>query len=225
MANFMMNKEDLAKMIDHTQLNPFATEDDIKRLCDEAKKYHFFSVIVNPYYVKLAKELVKGTDVKVLSVIGFPFGVTYKEVKALEAEMAIKDGADELDMVMNISAAKSGKWDIVKEDISAVNKVVKSHGKLLKVIIETGYLTDDEKIKACQVSVDAGADFVKTSTGFGKGGATVHDVELMAKAVKGKAKVKAAGGIHSAQDALNMINAGASRIGASHSVEIVEGLK
>ncbi|MDG6927676.1 MAG: deoxyribose-phosphate aldolase [Nitrososphaerota archaeon] len=220
-----MKKEELAKMIDHTQLNPFATENDIKKLCEEARKYHFFSVIVNPYYVKLARELVKGTDVKVLSVIGFPFGVTYKEVKVLESEMAVKDGADELDMVMNISAAKSGKWDVVKDDIAAVSKVAKSHGKLLKVIIETGYLTDDEKVKACQVAVDAGADFVKTSTGFGKGGATVHDVELMAKTVKGKAKVKAAGGIHSAKDAMDMINAGASRIGASHSVEIVEELK
>ena len=220
-----MNREELAKMIDHTQLNPFATEDDIKRLCEEAKKYHFYGVIVNPYYVKLAKELLKGTEIKVMSVIGFPFGATYKEVKALEAELAIRDGADELDMVMNISAAKSGRWDVVKEDISAVNKVAKSHGKLLKVIIETGYLTDDEKIKACQVAVEAGADYVKTSTGFGKGGATVHDVELMAKAVNGKAKVKASGGIHTAEDAIKMINAGASRIGASHSVEIIESLK
>lgn len=220
-----MNKEELAKYIDHTQLNPFATEEDIKKLVEEAKKYHFFSVVINPYYVKLAKELVKGTDIKVVSVVGFPFGVTYKEVKAYEAELAIKDGADEIDMVMNISAAKSGKWDVVKEDIMAVNSVVKKYGKILKVILETGYLTDNEKIKACEVAVEAGADFVKTSTGFGKGGATVHDVELMYKAVKGKAQVKAAGGIHSAEEALAMIKAGATRIGASHSVQIIESLK
>jgi deoxyribose-phosphate aldolase len=121
-----MNREELAKYIDHTQLNPFATEEDIKKLAEEAKKYHFYSVVVNPYYVKLSKQLVKGTDIKVVSVVGFPFGVTYKEVKAYEAELAIKDGADEIDMVMNISAAKSGRWDVVKDDIKAVNDIVKN---------------------------------------------------------------------------------------------------
>ncbi len=220
-----MNKAELAKLIDHTQLNPYATEDDIKKLADEAKKYGFYSLVVNPYYVKLAKSLVKGTDIKVVSVIGFPFGTTYKEVKALEAELAIKDGADELDMVMNISAAKSGKWDVVKDDIKAVVDVAKKHGKILKVILETGYLTDDEKVKACEVAVEAGADFVKTSTGFGKGGATVHDVELMKRTVGNRAQVKAAGGIHTADDALAMIKAGATRIGASHSVQIIETYK
>lgn len=220
-----MNRLELARYIDHTQLNPFATEKDIEKLVEEAKKYKFYSVVVNPYYVKLAKELTKGTDIKVVSVVGFPFGVTYKEVKAYETELVIKDGADEIDMVMNISAAKSGRWDVVKEDIKAVNDVVKRYGKVLKVILETGYLTDEEKIKACEVAVEAGADFVKTSTGFGKGGATVHDVELMYKAVKGRAQVKAAGGIHDANTALAMIKAGATRIGASHSVDIIESLK
>ncbi|MGC8568442.1 MAG: deoxyribose-phosphate aldolase [Nitrososphaeria archaeon] len=220
-----MNREELAKYIDHTQLNPAASESDIVKLVEEAKRYKFYSVVVNPYYVKLAKELVKGTDIKVVSVVGFPFGATYKEVKAYETELVIKDGADEIDMVMNISAAKSGRWDVVKDDIKAVNDVVKKHGKILKVILETGYLTDEEKIKACEVAVEAGADFVKTSTGYGKGGATVHDVELMYRTVKGRAKVKAAGGIHDANAALAMIKAGASRIGASHSVEIIESLK
>ena len=215
-------KADLAHLIDHTLLEPSANAVQIDILCKEADDYGFYSVCVNPYYVARCKLNLRNTDVRVTSVIGFPFGATFKETKASEAAQAIREGADELDMVMNIGAAKSGKWEEVEDDISAVSAITKDNGKVLKVILETGYLTDDEKVLACKASESAGANFVKTSTGFGKGLATVHDITLMANTVGGRLGVKASGGIHNFSDAMAMINAGATRIGSSHSVEIVE---
>lgn len=210
----------IASFIDHTILKSDATKDDIKKICTEAKEYNFASVCVNPYYVKYAKSLLKDTNVKVASVIGFPLGATPKEVKAFEAKNAINDGAEELDMVINIGALKDGKYNIVLDDIKAV--VNESRDKaLVKVIIETCLLTDEEKVKACELAKEAGADYVKTSTGFSTGGATVEDVKLMRSVVGEDMGVKASGGIRDYAKAKAMIDAGASRIGASSSVKIV----
>ncbi len=217
------NKRQLAKMIDHTQLRAYATSDDIKKLCSEAKKYGFATVCVNPCWVPLASELLFGTDVKVCTVVGFPLGATTTETKVSEAKDAIRNGAQEIDMVINIGALKEKKYDFVRKDIQCV---VESVGKVIvKVILETCYLTEEEKLKACELAKEAGARFVKTSTGFGTGGATVEDVALMRKTVGENMSVKAAGGIKTAEQAIAMINAGASRIGASASVEIVESIK
>ncbi|WP_457752977.1 deoxyribose-phosphate aldolase [Thermococcus sp.] len=216
---------DIAKYIDHTNLKPYATKEDIIRLCEEAKKYGFYAVCVNPYRVKLAKETLKGTDIKVASVIGFPLGATPTEVKVFEAKKALEDGADELDMVINIGALKDGDYDYVRRDIEEVVKVAHEKGAIVKVIIETCYLTDEEKEIACKLAMEAGADFVKTSTGFGTGGATVEDVKLMRRVVGDKLGVKAAGGIRTYEQALEMIKAGANRIGTSSGVKIVEGAK
>ncbi len=218
------SKRDLASIIDHTLLEPSSDKNAIDRLCDEALAFSFYSVTVNPYYVPYCRNRLKGSNVKVVSVVGFPFGATFKEVKSQEAKRAIEMGADEVDMVMNIGAAKSGDWDIVEEDIGSVVDVSKHNGKVVKVILETCYLTDEEKIMACKVAEKAGADYVKTSTGYGKGGATVHDVKLMSNTVGSNMGVKAAGGIRTAYDALMMIEAGATRIGSSHSVEIIQSL-
>ena len=212
----------IAKLIDHTLLKPEATKEQIIKICTEAKEYHFASVCVNPYWVKLVSEELKDSDVKVCTVIGFPLGATPSAVKAFETKNAIENGADEVDMVINIGALKSGLYEVVLEDIRAV---VEAAGNVLtKVIIETALLTEDEKVKACELAVQAGADFVKTSTGFSKGGATAEDIALMRKTVGPDLGVKASGGVRSAQDAEKMIEAGATRLGASSGVEIVKGL-
>lgn len=210
----------LAKYIDHTALKPNATKEDILKLTDEAKKFGFASVCINPYWVKLAAEQLKDSEVKVCTVIGFPLGANTAAVKAAETRDAIQNGADEVDMVINIGALKSGLEDVVEEDIHAV--VGAAEGKaLVKVIIEACLLTDEEKVLACQLAVKAGTDYIKTSTGFSTGGATPEDVALMRRTVGADIGVKAAGGIHSKAEAEAMITAGASRIGASSGVKII----
>ena len=209
-----------SKYIDHTLLKATATYDEILKLCSEAKQYDFASVCVNPANVTFAHQLLEDSGVKVCTVIGFPLGANTKEVKAFEVIDAIKNGADEVDMVINIGMAKAHNWDAVYEDIKAV--VDAANGVLVKVIIETCYLTDEEKEEVCKLSVKAGADFVKTSTGFGTGGATKEDVALMVKAVAGKAQVKASGGIRDKDAFEDMIKAGATRIGCSAGVKIME---
>lgn len=213
----------LAGLIDHTLLKPDATADKVAQLCFEAKKYHFASVCVNPSYVKLCADLLKGTEVKVCTVIGFPLGATSTEVKVFETQNAIENGATEIDMVMNIGALKAGDNDTVAHDIHAVAQAAHEAGALLKVIIETALLTDEEKVIACLLAKEAGADYVKTSTGFSGGGATVHDIALMRRTVGPDLGVKASGGIHSTEEAEQMIAAGATRIGASAGVKIVQG--
>lgn len=213
----------IAKMIDHTLLKADATKEQIVTLCEEAKKYTFASVCVNPTWVKVASELLNGTEVKVCTVIGFPLGANTSATKAFETEDAIKNGATEVDMVINIGALKDKNYDLVKEDIKAVVDAAK--GKALsKVIIETSLLTNEEKEIACKIAVEAGADFVKTSTGFSTGGATVEDISLMRKTVGPEIGVKASGGVRSSEDTEKMITAGATRIGASSGVAIVNGL-
>lgn len=217
-------KKDLAKMIDHTSVKPTATEGEVVKLCEEAKKYRFGSVCVNPTYVSLATRLLKGTDVKVCSSVGFPFGVTLPEVKAFEARRAVENGACEIDMVINIGALKSRDYETVKRDIEAVVDVKRyQNDVIVKAIIETGCLTTEEKVMACKLAKEARADFVKTSTGFIKGGATVEDVRLMRETVGEDMGVKAAGGIRTFEQALAMIEAGANRIGTSAGVAIIEG--
>ena len=211
----------LNKYIDHTLLKPDASQEQIETLIEEAKKYDFASVCVNPTWVNFAAQALKGTDVKVCTVIGFPLGANTPELKAFETSDAIQNGANEIDMVINIGALKSRNFDLVERDIRAVVEAAK--GTLVKVIIETCLLTDDEKVKACQLAQKAGADFVKTSTGFSTGGATVADVALMRKTVGPDLGVKASGGARSYEDALAFIKAGATRIGASSGVAIMEG--
>lgn len=212
----------LAKYFDHTILNPDATKADVLNVCKEAKEHDFFSVCVNPYYVALVREALEGTDVKVTSVIGFPLGASISEVKAFEAKKAIADGANEIDMVLNIAALKNKQYDYVQKDIEAVVEAC-GDDALLKVIIETCLLTDEEKVKACELAKAAKADYVKTSTGFSTGGATVEDVKLMRKTVGPEMGVKASGGVRDAEKAKAVIDAGATRIGASSSVKIVMG--
>ena len=213
----------IAKMIDHTLLKADATKEQVVTLCEEAKQYVFASVCVNPTWVKVASELLSGTEVKVCTVIGFPLGATTSATKAFETEDAIKNGATEVDMVINIGALKDKNYDLVKEDIKAIVDAAK--GKALsKVIIETSLLTNEEKEIACKLAVEAGADFVKTSTGFSTGGATVEDIALMRKTVGPDVGVKASGGVRSSEDTEKMIAAGATRIGASSGVAIVNGL-
>lgn len=214
---------DLAGLIDHTLLKPDATADQIAQLCYEAKKYHFASVCVNPTHVSLCAELLKDSPVKVCTVIGFPLGASAPEVKAFEAQTAIKDGANEIDMVLNIGALKAGDLILAARDIHEVVRVGHQAGDIVKVIIETALLTDEEKVTACLLAKEAGADFVKTSTGFSGGGATVEDVSLMRRVVGPDMGVKAAGGVHDFEDAQNMVKAGATRIGASAGVKIVQG--
>lgn len=213
----------LAKMIDHTLLKPDATPDQIAQLCFEARKYQFASVCVNPTWVKLCAQLLAGSPVKVCTVIGFPLGATASEVKAFEAANAIDQGATEIDMVINIGALKARELEVVAQDIRGVVKVAHSRGAIVKVILETSLLTDEEKTIACMLSKEAGADFVKTSTGFAGGGATVHDVALMRRVVGPEMGVKASGGVRTYEDAESMIKAGATRIGASAGVKIVQG--
>ncbi|HEM5240261.1 TPA: deoxyribose-phosphate aldolase, partial [Streptococcus suis] len=202
-------------------LKPETTQEQVEKILAEAKEYNFASVCVNPTWVALAAESLKDSDVKVCTVIGFPLGANTPAVKAFETKDAISNGADEIDMVINIGALKTGNYDLVLEDIKAV--VAASGDKLVKVIIEACLLTDDEKVKACQLSQEAGADYVKTSTGFSTGGATVADVALMRKTVGPDMGVKASGGARSYEDAIAFIEAGASRIGASSGVAIMNG--
>jgi deoxyribose-phosphate aldolase len=213
----------LAKYIDHTLLKPDATQQEIAQLCFEARKYGFASVCVNPTWVSLCAELLKGSPVKVCTVIGFPLGATSSETKAFETETAIRQGATEIDMVINIGALKARDLETVARDIRGVVNAAHAHGIIVKVIIETSLLTDEEKTIASLISKEAGADFVKTSTGFAGGGATVHDVELMRKAVGPQMGVKASGGVRTYEDAASMIKAGATRIGASAGVKIIQG--
>ena len=211
---------ELNKLFDHTNLNPDATFLDIIKLCNEAKKYDFMSVCVNPFYVKVAKRLLKETNVKVCTVVGFPLGASNPLAVVNEAKIAVNDGADEVDMVQNISMAKEHDYEFNEKAIKLVKEAIGD--KVLKVILENCYLNEEEIKQSCLAAVRGGADFVKTSTGFGKGGATVSDVKLMRETVGDKIGVKAAGGIHSKEEVLALIEAGANRIGCSRSVAIME---
>ncbi len=217
-----MNKKEVAALIDHTLLKAEATREMIEKLCQEAGQYIFASVCVNPYWVSLCTELLKGTEVKVCTVIGFPLGANSSDTKAFETKKAIEDGATEIDMVINIGALKSGDYETVENDIRAVTDAA-SGKALVKVIIETSLLTEEEKVKACQLSIKAGADFVKTSTGFSTGGATIEDIALMRKTVGPEMGVKASGGVRDAASVQELVMAGATRIGASSGIAIVEG--
>ena len=212
----------LNKYFDHTLLKADAVPAQIEELCSEAAKYQFYSVCVNSCYVKLCSELLSGSPVKIAAVVGCPLGACTTSAKAFETEDACRDGAKEIDMVINIGALKSGNFDFVRDDIKAVVDTAAKYGAIVKVIIETCLLTDEEKVKACQLSEEAGAAFVKTSTGFSTGGATKEDVALMKSVVGDRLQVKASGGIRDHKTALEMIEAGADRLGASASVQIVE---
>lgn len=215
-----LSGSEIARFIDQSLLIPRATEADIIKLCKTAIKYNFYSVCVNPYYVPLCNALLKGYDTKVTTVIGFPLGMATKDVKVYEAKQAVLHGADELDIVMNIGAAKSGNWDYVGEEILEIISSTKS--AVHKVIIETCYLTEEEKIVATKVASLFGAKFIKTSTGFGTKGATIKDVKLIKKIVGDRAEVKAAGGIKTLSQVLQFIKAGAARIGTSAGIEIMK---
>ncbi|WP_308551816.1 deoxyribose-phosphate aldolase [uncultured Peptoniphilus sp.] len=208
------------KMIDHTLLKPEATKEMVENLCKEAKEYDFKSVCVNPYWVSTAYEELRDSDVLVCTVVGFPLGATTKETKFFETDFAVQEGADEIDMVINVGALKSKQYDVVLEDIKSV--VQAANGRTVKVIIETCLLSDEEKVKACELSMEAGANFVKTSTGFSTAGAKVEDVELMKSIVGDNLEVKASGGIRDLDTALKMIEAGATRLGVSAGVQIVK---
>ncbi|NWF96413.1 MAG: deoxyribose-phosphate aldolase [Candidatus Thorarchaeota archaeon] len=215
-----MTMQELAAMIDHTVLKPETTRSKVQQLCEEALSYHFAAVCINPIHVEQAALLLKDSDVKVCCVVGFPLGATLPEVKALEAREVVRRGASEVDMVMNIGALRDNDEALVRRDIEGV--VSASEGAHVKVILETGFLTDDQKRQACLICKDAGASFVKTSTGFGPMGATPHDVQLMREVVGSSMGVKAAGGIKTFKDALRLIEAGADRLGSSSGVAIVE---
>lgn len=208
------------RLIDHTLLKPDATKEEIKKLCQEAAQYDFASVCVNPSWVSYCKEQLNGTRVNVCTVIGFPLGATSTQAKVLETTAALLDGCDEFDMVINIGKLKDGEYEYVEDEIAKLKKVVGNH--VLKVIIETCLLSDEEKVKACQLAKKAGADFVKTSTGFSKGGATVHDVSLMRETVGPEMGVKASGGVKTKEELLDMVKAGANRIGTSHGIDLVK---
>ncbi|MCD6449909.1 MAG: deoxyribose-phosphate aldolase [Thermotogaceae bacterium] len=218
----MVSKNDVRSAIEHTNLKPTATPENIRKLCEEAKEHNFYGVCVNPVYVKLAKDELKGSNQKVVTVCGFPLGATPSQVKACEARRAVQDGADEVDMVINIGLLKAREYEKVYEDIKSV---VEAAGVPVKVIIEACYLTDEEKVAACVISKLAGAAYVKTSTGFGSGGATVEDVHLMRWVIGRRMGVKAAGGIRDFETAALMIRAGANKIGTSSGVKIMESAK
>ncbi|HDN84223.1 MAG TPA: deoxyribose-phosphate aldolase [Candidatus Aerophobetes bacterium] len=218
-----LTAEKLAKTIDHAMLRPNLTRDDIKKGCELALKYKVAAVCVNPYYVDLCVDILKGSGVKVSAVVAFPFGQSIPEVKAAETKYAIEKGAEELDMVINVAALKNGDHRYVVDDIRKVVEV--SRGALVKVILENCYLTDDEKIKACRLAEEAGAHYVKTSTGFGSDGAKVEDVKLMYKTVGPRLGIKAAGGIRSLNKAIDMLKAGATRLGVSATEKIMEEMK
>jgi deoxyribose-phosphate aldolase len=213
----------LAPLIDHTLLKADASHDQIAQLCYEARKYRFASVCVNPTNVKLCAQLLQGSGVPVCTVVGFPLGATPTEVKVFETQQAVRDGATEVDMVINVGALKSRDYELIERDIASIARACHAGNAILKVIIEAALLTDEEKVVACQLAKVAGADFVKTSTGFGPGGATAEDVNLMRRVVGPTMGVKAAGGIRTFEDAQKMVAAGASRIGASASIKIVSG--
>ena len=212
---------EISKYIDHTILKPDATSEEVKKVCSEAKEYNFASVCINPYYAKLVSSELEGTDVKTCVVIGFPLGANTKEVKAFEASNAVANGAQEVDMVINIAALKDKKYDVVENDIKAVVDSVKGKA-LVKVIIECCLLTNEEMVMACKLSLKAGTDFVKTSTGFSTSGAKAEDVKLMRETVGENVGVKASGGIRDYKTTMEMINAGANRIGASAGIAIVK---
>jgi deoxyribose-phosphate aldolase len=223
MSNEAVAPANIASYIDHTLLKPEASEADVLKVCTEAVEYKFKSVCVNPVWVKTVTKALKGSGVLTCSVIGFPLGATPSDVKAFEARGAVLDGADEIDMVINMASARANDKGALVDDIRAVSEVVHAGEALLKVIIETSMLTDEQKVIACEAAVEAGADFVKTSTGFNGGGATVEDVALMRKTVGPELGVKASGGVRSLADAQAMIAAGATRIGASSGIAIVKG--
>lgn len=222
-----MTKEEIARMIDHTNLKAFATLADIEKLCSEAKENHFASVCVNSVWVPAAAAILKDTDVAVCTVVGFPLGACSHDTKAAETAIAIENGASEIDMVLDIGAAKDGRWEAVRSDVEGVvetaHEAADGRKVIVKVILENCYLTKDEIVRACNECVAAGADFVKTSTGFGTGGAVVEDVALMKKTVGSRCRVKAAGGIRDRETALAMIEAGADRIGCSAGIQIING--
>lgn len=220
-----ITKKNVAGMIDHTLLKQNATVGQIEQLCKEAVEYNFASVCVNPCYVELCSEILKDSQVNVCTVIGFPLGATSSASKAFETKTAIEDGADEVDMVVNVGMIKSGKWEFVKKDIQAVVDAAAVTKTLVKVIIETCLLDKDEKVKVCQIAKECGADFVKTSTGFSTGGATPEDVELMRKTVGAEMGVKASGGIHNTAEAAACIYAGASRLGVSAGIAVISGIE
>ncbi|MBO4384683.1 MAG: deoxyribose-phosphate aldolase [Clostridia bacterium] len=213
--------KNIEKYIDHTLLKPDATTGAVKKICAEAREHGFMSVCVNSCHVKLVSEELEGSGVKTCCVVGFPLGAMAAEAKAFEAEYCVENGADEVDMVINIGAAKEGDWDKVESDIRAVTEAAHKGGALIKVIIETCLLTDDEKVKACEAAMRAGADYVKTSTGFSTGGATADDVKLMRSVVGDRLGVKASGGIRTPEDAEIMIAAGASRLGTSNGIKLL----
>lgn len=213
--------KNIEKYIDHTLLKPESTTSQIKKICAEAREHGFMSVCVNSCHVKLVSEELKGSGVRTCCVVGFPLGAMATEAKAFEAAYCAKNGAAEVDMVINIGAAKEGNWELVEDDIRAVTGAAHENGALIKVIIETCLLTDEEKVKACEASMRAGADFVKTSTGFSTGGATAEDVRLMRSVVGDKLGVKASGGVRTPEDAEAMISAGASRLGTSNGVKLI----
>lgn len=215
-----MNKKDLARLIDHTLLKSETKIEDIKKLCEEALKYQFYSVCINPCYVKTAKEFLKNSDIKICTVISFPLGASTIKTKIYEATEAIENGADEIDMVMNIGMFKSNRYEYIYEEISSIKKAIEY--RILKVIIETSILSEEEKIKASEIIKKSGANFVKTSTGFSQGGATKEDVLLIRKSVGDNFGIKASGGIKTYQQAVELIKAGATRIGSSSSVKIME---
>ena len=216
---------EINRIIDHTLLKPESTEEQIEKLLEEAKEYNFFSVCVNPVWVKKCADSLKDTDVKVCTVIGFPLGSSTMETKIFETKNALSNGADEIDMVINIGLLKSQKYDLVKEEIEEIAKVCHSEGALLKVILENCLLTKEEIVKACELSDEAGADFVKTSTGFSTSGADSSDVALMKKSVSDRVKVKASGGIRDYKKSLEMIENGADRLGVSAGVNIYKESK
>lgn len=218
-----MQPQDIAKFIDHTALTAEKTEKDILQLCDEALQHHFFSICINSAYIPLAKQKLTGSNVKICTVVGFPLGANLSSVKAFEAAKAIEAGADEIDMVINIGWIKSAKWAEVRSDIQQVLHACQ--GKLLKVILETCLLSKEEIVKTCEICRELNVGFVKTSTGFNKGGATVEDIALMRQTVGSEIGVKASGGVRDTDTALAMIKHGASRIGASAGIAIIHGLK
>lgn len=220
-----LTKKQLAGMIDHTLLKPEAREEDIRKLCAEADAYGFASVCVNPCYVPLCAELLKHSPVRVCTVIGFPLGANAPDVKAFETRTAIRDGADEVDMVVNVGFVLSGRWDDVERDVRSVVGAAAPTKTLVKVILETCLLDEEQKILVCRIAQTAGADFVKTSTGFSTGGATPADVALLRRTVGPDMGVKAAGGIRTTRDALACVEAGASRLGCSAGIAVVEGLQ
>jgi len=219
----IITKQNVARMIDHTLLKQNASDDQIEKVCREAKENNFYSVCVNASNVRLCAEKLAGTDVKVCTVIGFPLGATTTATKVFETTEAINNGASEVDMVVNVGKIKSNDWNYVKEDIAGIVEAAKGKA-LTKVIIETCLLTNEEKVKVCKVAKEAGADFVKTSTGFSVGGATKEDISLMRTTVGERMGVKASGGIRTAEDAKTMIKAGADRLGASAGIEIINNL-